>query len=290
MILSHILKLYYRVLSTGAFCAGFIALSMSPLSSVASPPDWWPAACTGAYRIPDEAAQARAAELFAQLFADDAPQASTSAWAELGFRLSREQWRGETVWLLRPETCSGQGIYMFRPHVRSRVVLQMPHQFKDLDTGRIGLALSYRAAAWNSLPRDKADLAHREDSFFHAFSRAFAAQMPHGRLVQLHGFAAGKRATAAARRARIILSAGQRRATPAVTALAACLRRFFPAVRVYPDEVTELGGTSNAQGALLRASGHDGFVHLEMNRDLRRRLRDDSAQRQYLAQCLSEMP
>ncbi len=50
-----------------------------------------------------------------------------------------------------------------------------------------------------------------------------------------------------------------------------------PAGGLFPTTVDELGGTTNVQDKILRAAGHDGFVHLELSRPLRRRLRDDGS-------------
>ena len=51
-------------------------------------------------------------------------------------------------------------------------------------------------------------------------------------------------------------------------------------------EVRELGGTRNVQGRLLRERGHDGFVHVELGRPLRERLRNEQELRSSLAACL----
>ena len=148
--------------------------------------------------------------------------------------------------------------------------------------------------AWNTAPRrlwiepgGVADLARRRDSLFVALTRAFATARPQGRLIQIHGFGNGKRNTQAGATAAAIVSSGSDWSTRPVTMIARCLQTVIEGpVRVYPYEVAELGATKNVQGQILRSHGHDGFVHLELNRPTRERLRSNAAQLARLADCL----
>jgi hypothetical protein len=179
----------------------------------------------------------------------------------------------------------------------------VPHGMKDYKTGRIGLRLfqegGFSAGAWNTAPRYRKgggartdwDLAHLEDTFFTAFTRAFARARPAGRLIQVHGFAAEKRDTEAGASADLIVSPGGHALPPGFLALARCLEGSLAlAVRVYPLEVRELGGTTNVSGRILRSLGHDGFVHLELAYPVRKRLLRDAPLRRDLIRCLEGTP
>ena len=133
------------------------------------------------------------------------------------------------------------------------------------------------------------DLCHVGDSYLHAFTRAFARANPRGRLVQIHGFARGKRETLSARSADIILSDGSRTPPPHVESLAACLDRGFEdRAAAYPAEVQELGGTTNTHALIFRQARHPGFLHVELSLEARRALKGDRDLRQSLWRCLRE--
>jgi mRNA-degrading endonuclease toxin of MazEF toxin-antitoxin module len=222
------------------------------------------------------------------------------AWTEPGFTVTPVSAAGAT-WLVLRETpghCKGQGLYLIRQGVAASLLLQVPHGYFDKHTDDIAAGLlqaPVRAVAFNTVPRHStqhgrkvdADLAHRADNLFAAFTRAFARVYPAGRVVQLHGFNPAKRKTAAGHSAAVIVSAGTARATPASTAVAACLQSLLTApVRLYPRDVRELGATTNLQGRLLREQAHTGFVHVELSRALRERLRSEASLRAGLGACL----
>lgn len=225
---------------------------------------------------------------------------AVKAWQTLGYQLQRVS-DGEANWLLLqqlPGQCTGQGLYLLRLDAVADVAVQIPHGYFDRYTDAIGAGLlqaPVRVIAFNTARRSftrhgrkiDADLAHRSDNYFAALTRAFGRVFPHGRLLQLHGFNAAKRTSAAGRSAAAIISNGS--GTPSVgsAAVAACLQTLAVGpVRVYPREVRELGATKNVQGQLLRAYGHAGFVHVELNRALRERLRADDTLRDGFAACL----
>ena len=226
---------------------------------------------------------------------------SVATWQKLGFRLRRFR-SDQAVWLLlhqQPGECSGQGLYLVRVDTVPDLMLQVPHGYFDRYTGEIAAGLlqaPVQVIAFNTTRRHysrngrkiDADLAHRDDNLFAALTRAFARVSPQGRLVQLHGFSAAKRNTKAGRSAAAIISAGSGSPSTDSRAVAACLQRLLDGpVRLYPRDVSELGGTTNLQGRLLRAHGHDGFVHVELNRRTRENLRADDALRRGFSACLS---
>lgn len=254
----------------------------------------------GAYRTPPPVELAAAEALFERTLRGG-DEALAKAWEELDMRLSEVRDGGERFWLLREGAGkTGRGVYLFRRAGALPLVWQAPHGFKDLDTDRLALALLREgravAATWNSVPRDggrggerDADLAHLPESYLTAFSRAFVRVHPDGAVIQLHGFAPEGRKDRGAREADLILSAGHRYPGYRLRQVAACLGGKLPgAVRLYPDQARELGGTTNRIGRLLRELGLAGFIHGELSPALRRRLLDSSELRGAFLDCLED--
>ena len=188
---------------------------------------------------------------------------------------------GNDVWLLSEmqQHQLGRGFYAVRPQSSSTAVIEAPHSFADLQTRRITAALflggDLRAAAWNTVHRKTADLAHIDTSFYNAFTRAFIDVCRDRAVVcQLHGFAVDRRTTDAGRSSDLILSNGSRSSSVWLYNKARHFRAAFPHlhVRLYPDEVVELGGTTNRQARVLRRAGWGHFLHLEMSGKLRKEL------------------
>lgn len=202
-----------------------------------------------------------------------------------------------------PAEVRGRGFYLLDREASgaSDVLLQAPHRFKDLDTGEIAAELvaagGFRAAAWNTVPRwapddrsdRSSDVAHLDVSLFNAFTLAFAEAYPDGAVVQLHGYARGHRDTAAGRRAEVIVSSGTRRLHGPARAVYRCLDSALDAVVLgYGESVFELGATTNRNAAALRRIGFRRFVHVEMVRELRRRVLEEPALQARLRRCLLE--
>jgi len=241
------------------------------------------------YRPASESELWRAEAAFEDLLQgrDETPAAANGAWRELGFEALRIAQDDVQWWVVREAAghCRGQGLYLIREGIAPELMLQVPHGYHDLHTDDIALRLTgtaVRALAFNTLPRRyahngekrDADLAKRTDSFFVAVTRAFADTFPNGRIVQIHGFSQDKRRTSAGAGAGVIVSAGSHWPSPASEAIAACLQaQVDEPVRLYPRDITELGGTRNLQGRILRERGYGGFVHLELSRAIRERLR-----------------
>jgi hypothetical protein len=93
-------------------------------------------------------------------------------------------------------------------------------------------------------------------------------------VIQHHGFGGHGRGTS------VILSAGERAdGDPLVARAAAALSGVLTqGVRIFPDDASELGATTNVQGAAVRAAGGR-FLHVEMAAELRDRLLADGALR-----------
>lgn len=250
----------------------------------------------GHYVAPGSDELARAERLFERLAAGSPPEALRAEMRELGVVVERD---GPLVIVReREDARRGRGFYVFRDNARPDV-LHVPHGFKDEMTRDIGLALfaegDFAAAAWNTVPRRyerdgvqvDADVAHLPGTWFNAFVRATARTWPQGRSLQIHGFDAGKRRSAAGADAALILADGTAVPDDALRRQRDCLAtRLDREVALYPDDVGELGGTTNVQGRTLRGLGYRGFVHIELGRSLRLTLRDDAGARAHLLACL----
>ena len=235
------------------------------------------------------------------------------AWQTLGMSLSTISLdTGETVLLLAPKSDrrQGSGYYLFRSELLSggqskngpEVMLQAPHQFHDKGTGHIALSLfsehPVRALVLNSAHRKRVDnrrslstnpdLAHNAHTLLMAFTRGFIAVQAQGRVVQLHGFNAKKRKTAAGRSALTIVSGGTNWPTEFSTTAAACLAREQARVLLYPQEVTELGGTTNSTANWLAMNGSNHFLHLENSVKMRENLLNNPRVRSLFWSCISK--
>jgi hypothetical protein len=204
-----------------------------------------------------------------------------TAWADLHFELLRHRIEKEELWVLQEESghIRGRGFYVLRPQASLPIALQAPHSFYDEHTQVIAARLfreaDITAAAWNTVHRSTVDLAHTQGHYLNALTRAFVAARPSGVIVQLHGFVPKKRKTTAAASADLILSNGTKYPQPWIIEAASLFQDNVGhgVARLYPRDVLELGGTTNTQGAIIRAAERGRFIHLEMSQALRRKLR-----------------
>ncbi|MCB1778275.1 MAG: hypothetical protein KDI50_12645, partial [Candidatus Competibacteraceae bacterium] len=226
-------------------------------------------------------------------------------WAALGYKIEQITDNNQlfTIVRERPDQRWGRGFYAFAALPAGYPVLQAPHSFFDQNTGSIALRLfaqgRFAAGAWNTVRRSyrnsggekvDADMAHLPESPFIAFSRAVAFARPASAILQLHGFAAENRKTQAGRTAGAIISAGQHQPTPAVDQTVRCLDALFAEpILLYPTQVQELGGTTNAIGQTLRELGSKAFVHIELAQPLRDQLRDNKTLQWQFGDCLAEV-
>jgi hypothetical protein len=224
----------------------------------------------------------------------------SKAWSKLGYGVVEVPAAGDD-WIglqdLAPG-CRGQGFFLLNRRPEGPLVVQVPHAYYDLYSGEIAAGLlreDIAIIAWNSAKRtilsdpddSLADLAKRHDSLFNALTQAMLETRPQGRLIQLHGFANEKRITEAGAEAAVIVSNGSVWPSTSVEQIAGCLQSLIDGpVWLYPKDVRELGATQNVQGQTMRDQGHDGFVHLELNRATRETLRNSPLSRGEFSTCL----
>ena len=238
---------------------------------------------------PDE--QATASRFFSELVrtaaAGTLPRDLETRAAALG--LDVEQ--GEGFVLLRPSGGAADGIYIVRiGEVDDPVVLQTPHSWFDLKTGRLGCLLFEEGVGqvlmMNSGQRygvegANADLADRSDTLFQAFTLGAAEALDQPLVVQLHGF--GKKRT----RAVAVLSPGSALHDPDVLASSRGeLDELLRGKAVSGEAVPKLAGRHNAQGIALSSRAR--FLHLELSSKSRKQLVEDAELRAEFAAMLED--
>lgn len=204
--------------------------------------------------------------------------------AALGFDVLVDEEAGWVV--LQPSGDAADGLYVVRMSPVSRVVVQAPHAWYDLKTGRLASLLfeegTGQVLMMNSGQRyafDRADVAHRDDTFFQAFTLGAAMAMDQPLVVQLHGFADENS------RASAVLSPGSALADPAdLAASRRELSSLLSGRSKSGDAVPKLAGRTNSQGIAL--SSHARFLHLELSKKARTELAEDPETRQGLAELL----
>ena len=244
------------------------------------------------YSAPSMAELAATRELFVRILRGERGRGLEDQARSAGWRIRSEAQDGGDLIVVSeaPDAIRGRGLYAF--FSQGRHALQAPHVPTDGLTGEILLEYAQdrlpRALAWNTVPRRRGDMAHLADTDFIEFSRAFALAHPNEKIIQLHGFDAEQRETAAASGSGAIVSATHRRPSNELRLAVRCLRdQVEPATRLYGEDVRELGGTTNTVAKALRADGYENFIHLEAALPLRERLLKDSTQRRALFLCLA---
>ena len=248
---------------------------------------------------PSRAEIARVEALFSRLFNGERSPTLIAAWAEAGFEVLSLDSGQLTLVVEQASQRTGRGFFVLR--AGAPVMLQIPHAFFDELTREIGVNVfkrgNFSAAAWNTIPRKfekngqviNADMAHLTNTYFIAFSRAFARHYPQGNIVQLHGFDQSKRNSSTAAFADVIMSNGSGNSSPLLKKIAVELQQKTKFnVLVYPDDVRELGATTNTVAADLRDIGFTQFTHIEMSRGFRERLKRSRAWQLILVNALED--
>lgn len=261
----------------------------------------------GAFQPPPEGALAPARELGWQLLgaakqgAEGALPELAARAQELGFHLDTWRVGDERFLVLREGVEEGRGLLILRfGGVDSPLFLQAPHVFNDEDTGTIATMLmassSFRALQLNTRHRyalgrtetsatgmPATDLAHREDSWFHALTLGLLDAHERPMLVQIHGFG---RQTVENTAIDMVLSGGLRPRTEVIQTLVSSLGEETD-IAVYPQDIDVLGAQTNRQGRAVAAHPGGTFLHLELSPELRRQLMEAPAARQALLDGLN---
>lgn len=190
----------------------------------------------------------------------------------------------------------GGGLYLIRCEKAVNLVIQAPHSYFDLNTGKLATLLFFESQVrglflntihrYQSEPGEKkedpvhpADVAHEPGSWFHAATVGAALGLSSLRFVQLHGFEQRKS------RSQLILSSGLRNHPPRI--LSQGLNAHFAPLETFGMNGKILGATTNVQQQALNQMRPGRFVHLEMTRPLREKLIDSVELRKHLLEALS---
>ena len=192
-----------------------------------------------------------------------------------------------------PESRHGAGAYLFavgRTAVAGGpwVLLEAPHAYFDVGTGRIAAALYFTpppgpaplAFFTNTLHRytqadgtrqkrdwNPADACHNREHLLAVATTAAANAVPNVTVVQLHGFSSnGNDAGDPPAGTASVVSAGRADGpTPLSRATAASLRApLGEGVRLFPVDAQVLGATTNVEMKALSAIPATRFVHIEL--------------------------
>ncbi|MGY0231472.1 hypothetical protein [Longispora urticae] len=240
----------------------------------------------GRYR-PPRAEERRAAGTAVDLLLDGGTGRGTDQLASLGMPATRGTdpvtGRPFTVYASDARTERSWGLVLVDGSAPVRWVVEVPHPGYDLHTEDLGLDL-FRAVpgtvllvagAHRKAGGGAADVAHHEDTVFHALADAYAR---HGLAqLQLHGYADKNLPGTDA-----VVSTGQAAPGPGPLRVADQLDGAGLAVcRAWRERCGQLEGMSNVQSA--GAAGYGAvFVHLETSWSVR----SDPARRSTLARAL----
>jgi hypothetical protein len=154
-----------------------------------------------------------------------------------------------------------------------RLLVEVPHPNADYDTEDVGLAVLaaapdavyLQAGAHRRAADERADVAHANDSMFHALAVDLSTRLRLPQL-QLHGF--GERDDLDAE---VVLGGGPDAPAPPVYALADQLENAGVEVcRAWAGRCSELEGRTNVQGRAAARAGLP-FAHVEMSASTRSR-------------------
>ena len=154
------------------------------------------------YRAPSTAELTATGELFVHILRGERGPALEEQARLAGWRIRSEAQDGGDLIVVSEavDAIRGRGLYAF--FSKGRHALQAPHVPTDGLTGEILMGYAQdrlpRALAWNTVPRLRGDMAHLGQTEFIEFSRSFALVHPTEKIIQLHGFDAEQRETAAA--------------------------------------------------------------------------------------------
>lgn len=245
----------------------------------------------------------------------DAAKAATS----LGMRIERWRLADREHWVLQEldDARHGAGAYVFAIGAPSPAVpallLESPHAYHDLNTGRIGAAMYFtppagpapRAFFTNTVHRyttstgartpgkdAPADACHNPFHPIAVATLAVARTLPGITVIQLHGFAAGgatdEDESGPPASVSAVVSAGRKEVpSPLSQAVATRLKEQLGAgVMLYPTDIALLGATTNVEMRALDPIPTARFLHLELSSTLRDQLLHDAARRDAVATTL----
>jgi hypothetical protein len=228
----------------------------------------------GPYRPPEPAERDAVVGAVATLVASGADDAAQGVLEDAGFTVGiARNAPGAEFLVARSDPASERswGLIALPLGRTPRLLVEVPHPNADYDTEDVGLAVLamapdavyLQAGAHRRADDERADVAHEEDSLFHALAVDLSTRLRLPQL-QLHGF--GERDDLDAD---VVLGGGPDDPAPQVRALADRLEESGVEVcRAWAGSCSELEGRTNVQGRAAARAGLP-FAHVEMSADLR---------------------
>ena len=248
-----------------------------------------------------------AKKLFIKLFNGSTASELKNDWDKLGMNIL-ELKRGNRVYTLvheQQDKLFGRGFYIFcKSNIARNAVLEMPHRFWDTETGIIGYKLMltgyYAAASWNTVHRyqtpneqnSSSDMAHAKNSFFYAFTMAFAESMPERSiLIQPHGFSNKNQKSEYGEKASVVLSNSTPKPLKQFLYYAELIKSIMPQpTYIYPlTDVKWLAALENVTAEVIRKKKRKQiFIHMEMNSKTRKDMAEDFTLRKKFTKCITK--
>jgi len=211
-------------------------------------------------------------------------------WSELGYKLHEIDFKGEKLLVLSPDAqqTEAYGFFIFRINSNMPLIIQSPHRFFDLHTGKIAMQFFLesraKACAWNTVHRRNVDFGKEKTSFFHALTLASIDTDQDISVIQLHGY--GQKRNSEPLVDDVILSNGVFKPSAKLYEISNCLSKYQDIdVAVFPIHVSQLGGTRNVASKAFKQSSLHNFFHIEMSKTYRERLRDKKDLRNAFLSC-----
>lgn len=246
---------------------------------------------SGTYDVPSVAERAAIADAWRAMVAGDL-QAAATIVGPLGYGVVRytDSATGRVARMLAEQNTAGGtwvhgwGLYAWSAASGAPLLVQVAHPVADVDTEDIGVVAFRRADAQALFVAGahryanadgSADVAHRTDTVFDAVHDASLASGL--RVLQPHGFADSTLPNDA------VVSRGAAPSSLTQRVETALDSALFDACLYDGTACSELGATTNVQGASARESGAE-FVHVEVAR----RVRADVARRDQMATVVAD--
>ena len=258
-----------------------------PLASSSELMEIWTAKHSDQYVTYNESYLEKLGWVFEKLFKEQSGHRLKQQLDEL--ELSAYEADGFLIISESREPYYGQGIYIIRKQSDSTMLLQAPHAFYDLGTASIAIKLMYendiKALAINTTHRRNGDMAHKSNTVFSIFSRVFAKMHHHASVTQLHGFNSEKRQQT--RQLDVILSNGTVLNYHPLLKQSHCIKKTVGlSSRVYPAEISVLGGTRNTIRKVLSLIENTRFEHIELSFRARQLLKKSKKVRYLFSRCV----
>lgn len=225
---------------------------------------------SGPYRPPRPAERDAVVQAVAVLVGSGADRAAQGVLEDAGFTVGTARNAAGVEFLVArtdPESERSWGLIALPLGRTPRLLVEVPHPNADYDTENVGTAVLaeapdavyLQAGAHRRADDERADVAHEEDSLFHALAVDLSTRLRLPQL-QLHGFADRDDLDAD-----VVLGGGPDDPAPPVRTLADRIEGAGLTVcRAWEGRCSELEGRTNVQGRAAALFGLP-FAHVEMN-------------------------